>query len=224
MWRTVTTFAFFFAAFLQVVAAPQFSLQAWAAKRAEAVEAFRAGRFRDAEPLGREALALAGPSPNEPVATSANDLGLILNEGAKYADAAAQFEHAIAIEAKLFPADSPAMAAVYNDLGGVDYRLGKYAEADRAYRRAVEIFDLTDNSANPQFIATLSNYGALCYQMGRYGDAERLHTRAMRLGEKALPEYDPVLIRSVNGLALPSFRFFGFIEHWLTLASTVPQP
>src|SRR5208283_551068 len=118
-------------------------------------------------------------------------------EEAKYADAAAQFERAIAIEAKLFPVDSPAMAAVYNNLGGANFRLGKYAEANRAYRRAVEIFELTDNSANRQFIATLSNYGALSYQMGRYKEADLLYTRAMRLGGKALPEFDSVLLRSI---------------------------
>lgn len=184
MWVTMAASLFLFGVLLEFAAeASPVSLQDWVAKRSAATEAYRAGKYQDAELLGREALAAAGPEESEALALSSNELGLTLSVLSKYAEALPYFARAVAVEARLYPHDSPALAAAYNNLGGIYYRLGKYADADKNFRQAIEIFDLTDNSTNPQFIATLNNYGALCYHAGRYPDAELLFTRGLRLGE-----------------------------------------
>ncbi len=102
------------------------------------------GRYEEAEPLNKRALAIRekvlGPEHSE-VATSLNNLAVIYLKQGRYAEAEPLYKRSLAIVEKALGAEHPNVAGSLNNLGEF-YRLqGRYAEAEPLYKRSLAIVE-----------------------------------------------------------------------------------
>ncbi len=165
------------------------------------------GRYAEAEPLHRRALAikesalLVGPKHPD-VATSLNNLALLYEAQGRYGEAEAFYERALGIWEQALGPEHPKVAGSLNNLADL-YRIqGRYAEAEPLHRRALAIKEKVLGPDHPEVAQSLSDLAELYYAQRRYGDAEPLYKRARAIRDKSLgPEHPNVAIR-LNNLAL----------------------
>jgi tetratricopeptide (TPR) repeat protein len=104
------------------------------------------GRYADAEPLYKRALAIrekaVGPDHSD-VALSLNNLASLYVVQGRYADAEPLFKRSLAINEKALGADHPNVAASLNNLAELYRAQGRYADAEPLYKRTI-----SQNSAN----------------------------------------------------------------------------
>ena len=163
------------------------------------------GRYAEAEPLYRRALAIGEKrlGPDHPaVATSLNNLALLLKTQGKYVEAEPLYRRALAIGEKRLGPDHPAVATRLNNLAGLLQAQGKYVEAEPLFRRALAIDEKALGSEHPEFATDLNNLAGLLEAQGKYAEAEPLFRRALAIGEKRLGPDHPNVATSLNNLAL----------------------
>ena len=100
------------------------------------------GKYAEAEPLFRRALAIeeAALGTNHPdVGTTLNNLALLLQEQGKYAEAEPLFRRALAIKEAALGPDHPDVAQVAENLAAVLRHLGREDEAQRLEEPAAGI-------------------------------------------------------------------------------------
>jgi tetratricopeptide (TPR) repeat protein len=110
------------------------------------------GRYREAQPLLAEALALrrkvlGEEHPN--TVQSYNYVALNLDDQGKYAEAAEGYARALAIRRKVLGEEHPDMAQSYNNVASNLHAQGKYAEAAEGYARALAIHRKVLGEATP---------------------------------------------------------------------------
>jgi tetratricopeptide (TPR) repeat protein len=152
------------------------------------------------------------------LARSHNNLGNLLRDLGKRAEAETAYRHAAVIQEKL-AADFPAvpqyrleLAGSHNNVGILLADLGKRSEAEVAYRRALAIQEKlsADFPAVPQYRLELAKshncLGDLLGDLGKRAEAEAAYRRALAIHEKlvadfpTLPPYRQELARSHNNV------------------------
>ena len=159
----------FLAAMLMVstfVAAP-----AIAQKEDEAValetkvgELYQAGKFSEAIPLARRALAIREKvrGPDHPaVAGPLNDLGMLYTSQGRYADAEQVLKRAVAIREKALGPEDLDVATSLNSLAVLYYIQGRMADAEPPYARALAIRENALGPDHPDVAASLNNLALL---------------------------------------------------------------
>ena len=117
---------------------------------AEIVQHYRDGRYAEAIPLAREAVALreAALGPNHPdVGRSLGNLAQLLLATGDYAGARPLAERALRINEQAFGAMHPAVAASLGTLAALHHAMGDYGAARRLSERAVRITETVGFSA-----------------------------------------------------------------------------
>ena len=161
---------------------------------AQALAAYRAGRFRDAEGLCRQAL-LANPAHFE----ASHVLALAQAGLQQHEQALESYDRALRLR--------PNEAAVHNDRGASLLALDRPEEALQSYDRAI--------AAQPRFAAAFSNRGSVLERLERYDAALANYNRALALQPdfvdalynrgnvlKSLGRYDEALASYDRALAL----------------------
>ena len=152
------------------------------------------------------------------LADSHNDLGDLLSETGKPAEAEVEFRKAMAIQQKLAD-DNPAvtefrsvLAYSHINLGNLLSHMGKPAEAEAEYRKALAILQklADDNPAVTQFRGPLADshnsLGALLSNTGKPAEAEAEYRQAPAIFQKlasdnpSFPEYRGAIARSLAGI------------------------
>ncbi len=110
------------------------------------------GRYAEAEPLYRRALAidekaLGSDHPN--VATDLNNLALLYHNQGKHAEAEPLYKRALAIDEKALGFDHPDVAMDLNNLAGPYHAQSRYVEAEPLYKRALAIWKKVLGPAHP---------------------------------------------------------------------------
>ena len=168
------------------------------------VELYRAGKFAEAVPLAKQALAIREKAlgPESPyVAGALNNLaGLYRNQG-RYTEAEPLYKQALAIYEKAFGPDDRYVALSLNNLALLYYEQSRYAEAEPLYKRALAIFERELGPDHANIATALNNLAALYNDQGRYADAELLYKRALAIDEKALSPDHPDIALALNNLA-----------------------
>jgi tetratricopeptide (TPR) repeat protein len=145
---------------------------------------WRGGRYAEAEPLLRRALAIwdrvLGPDHSD-VAGSLNNLAAILVALGRPAEAEALHRRALAIRQRAFGPDHPEVALSLNNL----------AETLRAL-----------GSDHPLFATSTNNLAETLRALGRPAEAEPLFRRVLDLREKTLGPDHPGVALSLHALAL----------------------
>ncbi len=135
---------------------------------------FGAGKYAEARLLLEEALAIrrkALPPHHPDLATSLNNLGLLLQKIDKHTEARPLYEEALAIYRKALPPLHPDLATSINNLGALLRDMGKHAEALPLYEEALRICHQVFPPLHPQRAASLNNLGLLLWEMGRTEEA-----------------------------------------------------
>jgi tetratricopeptide (TPR) repeat protein len=157
------------------------------------------------DPLAPHALAVALRADHariaEPTARLFNDLALLSNAKARYAEAEPLLRRALAIsEANLWP-DHPKIATRLNNLAALLNDTNRLAEAEPLYRRALAIDESSYGPNHPEVATDLSNLASLLQVANRFAEAEPLLRRALAISEASLgPDHPTVAIR-LNNLA-----------------------
>jgi tetratricopeptide (TPR) repeat protein/CHAT domain-containing protein len=161
-----------------------------------------AGRFAEAEPLLKQALAidekLGGRRPE--VATDLNNLAELLRTRGRYAEAEPLYKRVLAIDEKALGPEHPDVGTALNNLARLYDDQGRYADAEQLYKRALAIAEKAPGHAN---LGTyLNNLASLYRNEGRYAEAEPPLKRALAITEKAVGPNHPDFSKDLYTLGL----------------------
>src|SRR6516164_5056108 len=169
-----------------------------------AVELFNSGRYSEAEPIFKRALAIREKTigPNHPdVAATLSYLASLYHKQGRYADAEPLFKRSLAIQEKVLGPDHPNVATYLNNLAALYYDQGRYADAEPLYKRSLAIREKVLGPDHPSVATSLNNLAELYENQGRYADAEPLFNRSLAIQEKVLGPDHPSVAASLNNLA-----------------------
>ncbi|MET4293372.1 CHAT domain-containing protein/Tfp pilus assembly protein PilF [Bradyrhizobium sp. LB8.2] len=164
----------------------------------------RQGRYAEAEPLFKRALAVRekGLSREHPdVGQSLNNLATLYVKQQHYADAEPLFQRALAIYQKAGGPEHPAVATVLNNLGQVYRDLNRDADAEAPIKRSLAIREKVLGPEHPDVARSLNNLAGLDEHQQRYADAEPIYRRALVIRERALGPDHPEVATSTGNLA-----------------------
>lgn len=142
-----------------------------------------AGRFREAETCGKEAVRQAEEA-HQPLleAVALNWLGGLSSQTAAYAEGERAFRRALSITMAAFGPAHPNVAAVQSALGSMLLHLGRYPEAESLLTQAVRIQQRSQDHRN-RLGNTLDGLSALRRLQGDYVAAETFGRRAISVLE-----------------------------------------
>ena len=162
------------------------------------------GRYSEAEPLYRQAVAIRerilGPlHPHS--ANSLNNLAQLYRAQGRYMEAEPLMQRDLAICEQALGLLHPDTATSLNNLAGLYRAQGKYAEAEPLMQRDLAICEQTLGPLHPDTATSLNNLAGLYYDQGRYAEAEPLYQRALAIVEQVLVPTHPDRASSLNNLA-----------------------
>ena len=144
------------------------------------------GRYRDAEPVLLEAIAVAeqafGPDHIE-VATPLNNLAVCYKYMARYLDAGPLYQRALSITEQALGPDHPNVATIYHNLGGLEHAARNWSRGEPFARKSVRIRTRALGPHHPDVASDLTALAALLDQQKKYVEAERLYRRALKIVE-----------------------------------------
>lgn len=154
------------------------------------------GHYPQSEAALTRARAIQGQN-----STVLNDLGMVLVEEGRYAEAEPLYERALAIREKELGTQDPEVAAVLNNLAVLFSAQGRYARAEGLYKRALAIAEKTLAPEDLRVATLLNNLAEFYYEQGRYIEAEPLFKRALTITEKVLGPRCPYVAMLLNNMA-----------------------
>ena len=165
---------------------------------------WQAGKYNEAEPLSKRALAIREKElgvNNLDFAVSLMTLGNIVGDNGDYAACESLYLRALDIREKLLGKDDIAVGTILNNLGLLYKDEGNYPAAESALRRALEI---RQKNLEPNHLLIANSLNNLAIINDRKGDivkAAEYYRRALEIREKALPPDSPDIAQSLNNLA-----------------------
>jgi CHAT domain-containing protein/tetratricopeptide (TPR) repeat protein len=142
------------------------------------------GRYTDAEPVFRQALAVRrntlGPDA-PPVAQSLYNLGYLYRLEGRYDEAEPLLRHSLAIRETAPGPNDPIFAKNLNELGYLYQLQGRYADAEPMFRRALAIQETTLKPNDPAMADSLVNLGYLSRTTGHNSEAEQFYRRSISI-------------------------------------------
>ena len=142
----------------------------------------RAGRWADAGPVLRRALALSGGGD----AAVLNMLGIVAKELGAFAEAAGWYGQAAALQRR-DGASLDSQAALRHNLAGLAYARGRHEEAERHARKAVELRRRAPGSTNVGVAADLAVLASAVAARGRRDEARALFEEVLVTYRAARP-------------------------------------
>jgi len=168
------------------------------------MQLYREGRYEDAIPLARDALAIyeKARGPEHPdVAISLNNLAAMYFSQGSYAKAEPLFKRSLAIYEKARGPEHPDVASSLRNLARMYFSEGRYAEAEPLYKSSLAIWEKARGPESAEVAASLDNLAQLYDTQGRYPEAEPLFKRSLAIAEKTLGPDDPDVATTLNNLA-----------------------
>ncbi len=149
-------------------------------------EAYRAGRYAEAEKEFQSALAEAekfGPSDSR-LATSLNNLAQLYRAQGLYERAEPLYKRLLAIREKALGPDHPDVAMSLHNLAALYLTQSKCERAEPLYKRSLAIWEKALGPDHPDVATVLENYAQLLRDTKRKAEAQRLEKRAAAIREK----------------------------------------
>ena len=137
------------------------------------------------DPLAPHALAVANYADAagiaDPTARLLNELGVLLQAKARYAEAEPLLRRALAIDEASFGGAHPRVAIDLNNLAQLLQATNRLVEAEPLMRRALAIDEASFGDAHPRVAIRLNNLAQLLQATNRLAEAEPLLRRARRI-------------------------------------------
>jgi tetratricopeptide (TPR) repeat protein/CHAT domain-containing protein len=162
------------------------------------------GRYREAEPLFLEAVAIGRQSlpPNHPsLATCLNNLANLYRSQGRYSEAEALYIEAVAIDRQSLPPNHPSLATHLGNLADLYRSQGRYREAEPLFLEVVAIDRQALPPNHPDFASHLDKLALFYKSQGRYSEAEPLFLEVVTIDRQALPPNHPHLAAHLSNLA-----------------------
>jgi CHAT domain-containing protein/tetratricopeptide (TPR) repeat protein len=161
------------------------------------------GRYADAEPHLREALAMRrrlfkGDHPD--VATSMSNLAELYRAQGKYGDAEPLCAEALAMRRRLFRGDHPAVARGLGGLAELYRALGRYDDAEPLCAEALAMRRRMHPGDHPDVARSMTNLGSLYEAQGRSTSAELLLREALEMRRRLFKGDHPDVANGLNNL------------------------
>lgn len=161
------------------------------------------GRYGEAEPVLREALALAESAPacGDDIARFANNLGVLFKYSGAFDEAAALYGRALDLIAAGEGLESHAAATLFHNLGGLEHSRGRFAEGLEPARRAYEIRRRLAGDDDPRTAADGAALGGVLDGLGRYAESRPLYEKALAVFGEMYGEEHFEIAANLNNLA-----------------------
>ena len=157
------------------------------------------------DPLAPHALVVAKQADEariaEPTAWLFNQLALLLQAKARYAEAEPLYRRALEIGEASLGTNHPTVATRLNNLAGLFHDTNRLGEAEALFRRSLAIDEANYGPDHPNVAIRLNNLVALLEDTSRLGDAEPLMRRALAIDEVSYGPDHPEVARDLNNLA-----------------------
>src|SRR5260370_21183660 len=167
---------------------------------------YESGNLKDGEPLLRQSLELRKTKVDPDTADyaeSANDLAIVCRDTARFTEALAFAQEAVAIRSRVLGKTDTRLAESLDTFGTVYSYQGQYEQAASKYEEALAIHESHLDPAHPD-----PEYGTLCinmggnYQrMGKYSRAESLFQNVLAVFSNVPGKESPSYAISLIGLA-----------------------
>ncbi len=160
----------------------------WSYEDKRAMLLRKLGDLEAAEVHHRRAIELAEQGEAKPLtmAVLRNNFGVTLHQMARYREARAIHELALADDIEVLGEEHPMVAQSYNEVAQNCAELGDQACALANYERAIDIAAATWGEEHPEYADALYNFSVFRYERLMFDDAERGVRRAMEIWE---PKY-----------------------------------
>ncbi|WP_376988140.1 tetratricopeptide repeat protein [Bosea sp. R86505] len=163
-----------------------------------------AGNFAGAESVARRVLAKAEQllgADHIDVATSLNNLAVVLRSLNQLSEAEELHRRALAIREKALPEGHPHIATSLFNFAGVLASQNRLNEAEVMHRRALAIRERALPEGHSYISISIDGLAQVLTLQNRLSEAETLHRRALAINERALPEGHRNIATSLNNLA-----------------------
>ena len=167
------------------------------------------GRYADAEPLQKKALAILEKAfgPDHPTfAQAMNNLAELFREQGRYADAEPLYKRALATWERAFGPDHPDVAQSLNNLAALYADNGRHSDAEPLYKRSLAIREKLFGPTHPDVAQSLNNLAWIYWTQGQNPDALQMVHRTISIGFVLKSIALRVLFSSRAGGQLPSDR------------------
>jgi tetratricopeptide (TPR) repeat protein len=163
------------------------------------------GRFSEADPLARRALAIdeASFGPDHPeVATDLTNLAQLLRAANRLAEAEPMYRRALAINEASFGQNHPNVTRDLNNLASLLYATNRLSEAEQLYRHALAITETSFGRDHPNVAIRLNNLASLLQDTHRLSEAEQMYRHALAITKASFGRDHPNVASGLNNLAL----------------------
>jgi tetratricopeptide (TPR) repeat protein len=162
------------------------------------------GAYDQARPLYERALAICelylGPE-DEIIATSLNNLAVLLDQEGNYVRSITLYERALAMDEKLFGRDHPKVATALGNLALALDAQGDHAQARLFMERSLAIRERALGAEHPATATSLNNLSGILMHLDDIAGARALCERGLMIREKMLdPEHTETAL-SLHNLA-----------------------
>jgi tetratricopeptide (TPR) repeat protein len=130
-----------------------------------------------------------------------NQMGLYLQERARYQEAEPLLQRALAIREQQLGTEHPDTASSLNNLANLYQAQGNYEQAEPLFKRALSMSEQQLGAQHPGTAQGLNNLANLYQAQGKYEQAEPLVLRALTISEQQLGTEHPDVASSLNNLA-----------------------
>ncbi len=151
----------------------------------------RQGRYTEAEPLYRQALAIYKellPEKHPDVAGTLSNLASLYQDQGRYTEAESLYRQALAMNQELFGPKHPDVAESLGNLADLYFRQGRYTDAEPLYRQSLAMFQEIFGPKHSSVAASLNNLANFYLSQGRYTEAESFYLQALAMYKELLGE------------------------------------
>ena len=162
------------------------------------------GRYREAEPLAKRALALAeekSGSRDPQVVHALNNLAVLYSDTRRFAEASRLYQRVLEITKKPGSADHLQVAGAYRNLAAIEHARGRDKAAEPLAERAVEIRQRALGPEHPDVAADVALLAAILAGRKRFEEAEPLYRRALKVFENVYGREHAEVAAVLNNLA-----------------------
>ncbi len=143
---------------------------------------------------------LYGGGPHPLLAVTLNNLGLLVLDEGRVAEAEALFEEALAMARTVYGRSHPTVAAILNNLGQAASQRGDLAAAEEAYQEAMAVSLEEKGERDPAYALMASNLGMAKMARGALDEAGALFERALALTRETVGAEHPQNLAILNNL------------------------
>jgi len=177
--------------------------------------------FREALAIHRKVLA-----PDDlALATSLNNLALVLGQEEKFEESEALYRESMAIRRKRLGNEHPFIAQSLNNIGMVYVRQRKHTEAEPLFKEALDINRKAVGTVHPVVGSNLNNLALVYLNTNRLPQAEEYFRQVLELDKKIKGDGSPGLagVTQNLGVVLTRERKFAEAERYLREALAMKQ-